>query len=51
VKADLTLADRVFACDCGLVLDRDVNAAVNLARWVPAPAVEPSASPPQPAAA
>jgi putative transposase len=51
VKADLTLADRVFACDCGLILDRDVNAAVNLARWVPPPSLEPSASPPQPAAA
>jgi putative transposase len=51
VKADLTLADRVFACACGLVLDRDVNAAINLARWAPAPAVEPAASPPQPAAA
>jgi putative transposase len=29
--ADLTLADRVFACqECGLVMDRDVNAARNL---------------------
>ncbi|WP_169811088.1 RNA-guided endonuclease InsQ/TnpB family protein [Nocardia amamiensis] len=27
----LRLADRVFACGCGLVVDRDVNAAVNLA--------------------
>lgn len=34
VKADLTLGDRVFECgDCGLVLDRDLNAAVNLARY------------------
>nr|WP_275941554.1 RNA-guided endonuclease TnpB family protein [Planosporangium mesophilum] len=49
VKANLSLTDRVFACGCGLVLDRDVNAAVNLARWAPAPAVGPSASPPQPA--
>jgi len=30
-KAKLTLKDRVYACDsCGLVLDRDVNAARNL---------------------
>jgi putative transposase len=39
VKTDLTLADRVYACDsphgCGLVIDRDVNAAVNLARYTP----------------
>jgi transposase len=41
----------VFACGCGLIMDRDVNAAVNLARWVPAPSLQPSASPPQPAAA
>jgi putative transposase len=34
VKADLTLSDRTYRCDpCGLVIDRDVNAAVNLARW------------------
>lgn len=31
VKAKLTLADRVYPCDsCGLVMDRDVNAARNL---------------------
>jgi putative transposase len=30
-KAKLTLADRVYLCDnCGLVMDRDVNAARNL---------------------
>jgi putative transposase len=29
----LTLADRTFACGCGHRLDRDHNAAVNLARW------------------
>jgi putative transposase len=33
VDADLTLADRVFCCeDCGLVIDRDLNAALNLAQ-------------------
>jgi IS605 OrfB family transposase len=32
VDADLTLADRTFRCEqCGLVLDRDLNAAINLA--------------------
>ena len=31
VKAKLTLAERIYQCDaCGLVLDRDVNAARNL---------------------
>ncbi|GAA4840973.1 IS607 family element RNA-guided endonuclease TnpB [Luteimicrobium xylanilyticum] len=34
VTAQLTLADRVFVCDaCGLTIDRDLNAAVNLATW------------------
>jgi putative transposase len=34
VKADLTLSDRTYRCESyGLVIDRDVNAAVNLARW------------------
>ena len=33
VKAKLGLADRRYQCDhCGAVLDRDVNAAINLAR-------------------
>jgi putative transposase len=32
-KPNLTLADRTYACDhCGLRIDRDLNAAVNLAR-------------------
>ena len=32
IKTDLTLADRVFTClDCGLEIDRDLNAAYNLA--------------------
>jgi putative transposase len=31
LDADLTLADRIFHCQqCGLVLDRDLNAAINL---------------------
>jgi putative transposase len=32
-KTGLTLADRVFTCACGHSSDRDLNAAVNLARW------------------
>ena len=33
VDEDLTLADRIFRCEqCGLVLDRDLNAAINLAK-------------------
>jgi putative transposase len=33
INGDLTLADRVFTCVCGHSADRDLNAAVNLARW------------------
>jgi putative transposase len=33
LKEDLTLGDRVYRCDCGLVLDRDLNAALNLKRY------------------
>jgi transposase len=33
VKAKLALSERVFSCDaCGLVIDRDLNAALNIAR-------------------
>jgi putative transposase len=32
-KNDLQLTDRVFSCECGHNSDRDLNAAVNLARW------------------
>jgi putative transposase len=32
-RAKLGLSERVFTCDaCGLALDRDLNAALNLAR-------------------
>jgi transposase len=35
VKAKLTLAERTFTCEaCGLVMDRDLNAARNLAKLV-----------------
>ena len=34
VKAKLHLAERIYECDnCALVIDRDLNAAVNLARY------------------
>jgi putative transposase len=33
VRGELTLADRVFICDCGHSADRDTNAATNLASW------------------
>jgi putative transposase len=34
VKKTMTLAERMFACgDCELVIDRDLNAAINLAIW------------------
>ena len=30
VKKELCLTERVYACDCGHVMDRDVNAAINI---------------------
>lgn len=32
IKEDLSLSDRTFRCDCGLILDRDHNAALNIKR-------------------
>ncbi|MGB9227153.1 RNA-guided endonuclease InsQ/TnpB family protein, partial [Mycobacterium sp.] len=32
-RTDLSLADRVFTCANGHCMDRDTNAATNLARW------------------
>jgi putative transposase len=29
-KADLKLSDRVYTCECGNVMDRDLNASINL---------------------
>jgi putative transposase len=37
INRALVLADRVFRCECGLVLDRDLNAAINLRPGVPRP--------------
>lgn len=35
IKNDLTLRDRVYVCNkCGLEIDRDYNAAINLSRYV-----------------
>jgi len=35
VKPKLSLRDRIFTCEhCGLVLDRDLNAAINLKQYV-----------------
>lgn len=33
IKHDLKLKDRVYKCDCGLILDRDLNAAINLSKY------------------
>ena len=34
LRNDLDLSTRTYSCGtCGLVLDRDLNAAINLARW------------------
>jgi putative transposase len=36
VKDTMDLSVRTYNCEpCGLVIDRDLNAAINLARWVP----------------
>jgi putative transposase len=36
VKRELNLDERVYVCShCDLVIDRDLNAAINLARWQP----------------
>lgn len=46
IDASLTLSDRVYACGaCGLVIDRDVNAAVNLARYTAPPSTTKKRSP------
>ena len=30
IKKDLKLKDRVYKCRCGLIIDRDLNASINL---------------------
>lgn len=34
LKSDLKLKDRIYVCECGLNIDRDYNAALNLSRYV-----------------
>ena len=35
IKHDLKLSDRVYVCDeCGFIIDRDYNAAINLSRYI-----------------
>lgn len=33
VKKDLKLSERIYHCDCGLHIDRDLNAAINLREY------------------
>ena len=33
IKKDLKLSDRVYRCECGLVMDRDLNASINLREY------------------
>ena len=30
INKDLTLSDRIYRCDCGNAMDRDLNAAINI---------------------
>jgi putative transposase len=50
VRQALDLSQRVFRCDtsgvgCGLIIDRDLNAAVNLAAWAEAEHRQPDRTP------
>ena len=33
IKKDLKLKDRIYQCSCGLKIDRDFNASINLSRY------------------
>lgn len=33
IKSNLKLSDRVYICECGLQMDRDKNASINLSRY------------------
>jgi putative transposase len=33
IKKDLKLKDRIFECKCGFVIDRDINASINLMNY------------------
>ncbi|MDU2169365.1 MAG: transposase, partial [Clostridium perfringens] len=30
IKQDLKLSDRIYKCDCGITIDRDLNSSINL---------------------
>lgn len=32
-KESLSLSERTFSCECGLTIDRDLNASLNLAQY------------------
>ena len=33
IKTDLKLKDRIYKCSCGLTIDRDLNASINLSHY------------------
>lgn len=33
IKKELKLSDRIYTCECGMEIDRDLNAAINLSRY------------------
>lgn len=33
IKKDLSLKDRIFSCSCGIKLDRDLNASINILKY------------------
>jgi putative transposase len=33
IKEDLTLSDRIYSCDCGFEMDRDLNASINIQNY------------------
>ena len=33
IKKDLKLKDRVYKCNCGFNIDRDLNASINLSKY------------------
>lgn len=40
IKDAMPLSERVFRCDCGTEIDRDLNAAINLVNWYTASSAE-----------
>ncbi len=34
INKDLSLSDRIYFCDCGMSMDRDLNASINLMNYV-----------------